>query len=294
MSPDRKPIASLEAMGVCVVVAGATEAELRAIVRLFEAWDAVFSRFRSESELSWVNSAGAGTLAVTPLFARLLGTALGAAAATDGLVDPTLGAAIEAAGYDRDFAEIAGDTGSPGRAVPGCWRSLRLSGRLLARPAGTSLDLNGVVKAAAVDEALSLLAGNGFVSAGGDLATRGETTVALPEGGAIQLLDGGIATSGSTGRRWVSGGEPQHHLIDPRTGRPSRSRWAQVTVAAGTALAADVAAKAAFLLCADGPDWLDERGLPGRFIAEREIVTNRVWREDAEPAGRHKGAVPCS
>ena len=33
-----------------------------------------------------------------------------------------------------------------------------------------------------------------------------------------------------------------------------------------TCLDADVAAKAAFLLGDEGPDWLDERGLPGRFL----------------------------
>jgi thiamine biosynthesis lipoprotein len=76
----------------------------------------------------------------------------------------------------------------------------------------------------------------------------------------------------------------QHHLIDPRTGRPSTSRWVEVTVAAGSCVEADVAAKAAFLLSADGPAWLDERGLPGRFRGEDEIVVNGAWRDAVEPA----------
>ena len=48
---------------------------------------------------------------------------------------------------------------------------------------GVQLDLNGVVKAAAVDDALRLLSGPGFVSAGGDLATTRPLDVALPGGG---------------------------------------------------------------------------------------------------------------
>jgi hypothetical protein len=40
-----------------------------------------------------------------------------------------------------------------------------------------------------------------------------------------------------------------------------------------------VAAKAAFLLSEDGPDWLDERGLPGRFLDARGEVVNRAWRD---------------
>jgi hypothetical protein len=41
---------------------------------------------------------------------------------------------------------------------------------------------------------------------------------------------------------------------------------------------ADVAAKAAFLLSDDGPAWLDERRLAGRFLEEGRIVENSRWR----------------
>ncbi len=58
-----------------------------------------------------------------------------------------------------------------------------------------------------------------------------------------------------------------------------------MTVAAGSCLGADVAAKAAYLLSDDGPDWLDERALPGRFLAEDDLVENEAWRvQTAEPA----------
>ena len=111
----------------------------------------------------------------------------------------------------------------------------------------------------AVDDAVGLLDGPGFVSAGGDLAAR-ETpvSVALADGAAVTLVRGGIATSGTATRRWLRGGELQHHLIDPRTGAPSRSPWLYVTAIGRTCTAADVAAKAGFLLGHDGPEWLDE------------------------------------
>jgi hypothetical protein len=50
-----------------------------------------------------------------------------------------------------------------------------------------------------------------------------------------------------------------------------------VTVAAATCFGADVAAKAAFLLSREGPNWLDEQGLPGRFVAGEDTVENRAW-----------------
>lgn len=267
------------AMGVEVTVCGATDGELAAIRSLFDDWDRAFSRFRPESELNRVNRDPLGVVIVSRLFAFALRAAISAAAATNGLVDPTLGAAVEAAGYDKDFSLLGDDERPPRPTSPGKWRSLRLSGRLLSRPPGTALDLNGVVKSLAVDSALELISGDGVVSAGGDVAVRGGTVVSLPAGGELQLDAGGIATSGSTKRRWRRGSELQHHLIDPHTGRPAESRWEEVTVAAGSCLAADVAAKAAFLLSDEGPAWLDERGLAGRFREGEVFVENRAWNE---------------
>jgi thiamine biosynthesis lipoprotein len=270
-------------MGVDVAVRGASSAELVRVRRLFAEWDRVFSRFRPASELRLVNSTPAPTLVVSPLFAQVVRVALDAARSTGGLVDPTLGVAIEAAGYDRDFSRLEADR-PLGSTERGHWRAVELAGRMLTRPAGLRLDLNGVVKALAVDRALGLLRGDGFVSAGGDMAARGPVVVALPAGGSVRLDSGGLATSGVTKRRWRGGGTEQHHLIDPATGRPSRSPWLEVTVAAGSCVAADVAAKAAFLLGEDGPDWLDEHGLPGRFVGADGIVVNVGWRNALQVA----------
>jgi len=265
-------------MGVEVVVAGADDESFGAIESHFAHVDAVFSRFRPASELNTVNAAESWLVPVSRRFGEAVELGIAAAAASDGLIDPTLGRALEAAGYDRDYALLEPDDRPPGPAAPGSWRTVRIAGRLLFRPPGTRLDLNGIVKSLAVDEALALLPGEGFVAAGGDIATRGPVAVGLPGGDSLQLLAGGLATSGRTSRLWSRGGRPQHHLIDPRSGRPSTSRWLEVTVAAESCLAADVAAKAAFLLSGDGPAWLDERGLPGRFVGEQRTATNDAWR----------------
>jgi thiamine biosynthesis lipoprotein len=266
-------------MGCEVVVEGASAEELQRVRALFEERDAIFSRFRDDSELNRVNAAGGAGL-VSPLFARMVEAALWARETTGGLVDPALGAPIEAAGYDRDFDELAASDEPVVASRPG---SVSLFGRVLVLGRGTKLDLNGVVKTAAVDDTLRLLSGPGFVSAGGDLAANGEVDVALPGGGAVRLVSGGLATSGRTKRRWLRAGVEQHHLIDPATGRPSASRWEQVTVCGATCLGADVGAKAAFLLGDDGPDWLDERGLPGRFLSGGRALENASWRASVEP-----------
>jgi thiamine biosynthesis lipoprotein len=233
------------AMGCDVVVAGGDPATVAAVL---ERWEAAFSLFRSEAELSRVNRSSARVLAVSSLFARAVEVALDIAAATDGLVDPTL---------------------------CGRWPEIVVSGRMLSRPPKLSLDLNGVVKALAVDEAAATLDGPGFVSVGGDLAVRGPVDVALPANGAIRVVSGGLATSGTATRG--------AHIVDIATGSPSDSRWEQVTASGATCLDADVAAKAGFLLGEDGPDWLDARRIAGRFVGvDGEIVENRQWHYACE------------
>ncbi len=273
------------AMGCEIVVAGASGSELAAVRELFAERDALFSRFRSDSELERVNASSAWLIPVAPLFAEAVSAALAAAASSGGLVDPTLGAAIMALGYDRDFAELEPDP-RPIHVPPSrSWRAIRVLGTMLLRPPGTVLDLNGVVKAMAVDAAAALLAGPGFVSAGGDIATVGAPiAVALPDGGAIELQTGGIATSGTATRRWRRAGALQHHLLDPRTLRPASSPWSSVTAVGRDCLSADIAAKAGFLLGARGPRWLDERGVAARFVGAAGELTNGCWERSLEQA----------
>jgi len=265
------------AMGCDVVVGGATVAERREIERLFAERDRMFSRFCPDSELSRVNRAPGTVVKVSAAFAEMLVVAVRAARQTDGLVDPTLGAAIEAAGYDRDFSDLqpSAEPAEPGAC--GRWRSLRLRRTLLHRPHGVRVDLNGVVKGKTVDDALALIDGEGFVSAGGDLAARGAVDVALPGGGAVRVLNGGLATSSVVRRRWLRAGVWQHHLMDPATGRSCETPWREVTVSAATCLEADVAAKAALLLGHDGPGWLECRGLAGRFLPGLGDALSVAW-----------------
>jgi len=252
--------------------------------RLFDERDRRFSRFRPDSELSRLNRVPAGASLVSEEFSRMLGHALGAARSTGGLVTPTVGAAVTGAGYDDDFDLLPAD-GAPVAPVeiPPVG-AISLRGRLLVRAVPIELDLNCVVKGATVDDALALL-GGGFVAAGGDVATSAPLVVGLPGGGAVTLRRGGLATSSVAIRRWRRGGELQHHLIDPSTGRPAEVPWRDVTVSAASCLAADVAAKAALLLGAAGPSWLDRRGLAGRFVDhDGGVHLNETWRQ-AVPLG---------
>ena len=86
--------------------------------------------------------------------------ALRAARLTDGDVDPTVGAAMSAVGYDRDFEHIIAERAASPltvRTVPG-WREVHLDGRSLTMPAGVQLDLGATAKAWAADRSAARIA----------------------------------------------------------------------------------------------------------------------------------------
>jgi thiamine biosynthesis lipoprotein len=86
------------------------------------------------------------------------------------------------------------------------------------------------------------------------------------EGQDVVIFDGGLATSGTTSRRWRRGGIELHHIIDPATGLPAQTPWAMVSVAAATCVEANAAATAALILGDSAPAWLDSLKLPARLV----------------------------
>jgi thiamine biosynthesis lipoprotein len=261
--------------------------------------DAACSRFRADSELARVHAADGRGVAVGALLGEAVRVALCAARDTDGLVDPTVGAAMDAAGYDRDFATLPVDGAAcPPPRVPG-WRGVRLGGggRELRLAPGVRLDLGATAKAWAADRcaaACARITGSSgvLVSLGGDIAVAGPA----PDGGwpvgvgdghagaatvTVTVSRGGVATSSTTQRRWRRGGREQHHILDPRTGAPAEEVWRAVTVAADTCVAANTASTAAVILGAAAPDWLRDRGLPARLVAvDGTVVCTAGWPAD--------------
>ncbi len=254
------------------------------------ALDRACSRFREDSELSSLTGS-AVPVQVSALLAAAVAAALMVAELTDGLVDPTLGHALVAAGYDRTFEALPAE-GPPAVRLPtrrSTWQDVRLAGRHLSVPPDVLLDLGASAKAWASDRIADAVADLGtgvLVNLGGDLAVKGPG----PAGGwAVELADrpdsdgfqvvavegGGLATSSTTARTWTRGGLVQHHILDPSTGLPAPTPWASVTVTAATCLEANAASTAAIVLGAHAPTWLAERGYPGCLL-DRAGQTVRV------------------
>jgi len=235
-----------------------TAEALEAVEAEFHRFDALLSRFRADSELSVLNRCGA--LYAGPELLDVVELALAARWCTGGRFDPTVHDAVIAAGYDHSFESLPPDThgpGPPAGAPCGGGVTVDRGQSLIELERGFRLDLGGIAKGYAVDRVCDLLspAGPCLVNAGGDLAVRGslqgdpwpvgvETATSTIT---LALRNGAMATSGRDRRRWRRGGEEQHHVIDPSTGRPSETDLLRVTVVAGAAVTAEVHAKSLFL-----------------------------------------------
>jgi len=307
--------------GVRIVVHDADLAPARAAVeRTLEEVDRAYSRFRDDSEIAVLNGRHGEAVAVSPLLADAIQAALDAARWTAGAVDPTVGRAMRAIGYDVDFRQVAPVRGPVElrlEPIPG-WQAVEVSAvrREVRLRAGVELDLGSTGKALASDlaaaAALTAVDGRGgiLVSLGGDIATAGvpprggwrilvaedsETPSDGDGDGQIVAIDGGaLATSSTTVRRWRRGDRTLHHLIDPRTGQPVDSPWRTASVAASTCVTANAAATAAIVLGAAALPWLEAAGLPTRLVATDGRVTTLNGWPAPEPTMSGTGVKPAA
>lgn len=225
---------------------------------LFEQQEERFSRFRPGSLLSRLN---AGEPVEDPLFGSACHLAIEAHRFTGGLFNPMILPALRQAGYGVTFASVAGGEPAP-QEVPGPAACLAFDGDRVTLLHG-ALDLGGIVKGWTVDLGIEMLQGECpdlFLNAGGDLRCTGAeagvdgwlVAVDSPVPGRPDPwqgpMRGAVATSTVLKRRWKTDSNgTAHHLIDPRTGLPAESRFAQVTVWGEEAWRAEVWAKAVLI-----------------------------------------------
>ena len=198
----------------------------RAVVaEVIERFDREWSRFRPDSVVTAL-SQGATTVPAPQDAADMLDAFVELDRATRGAVNPLIGSALEARGYDAQYGLI--DHGP--RAAPADWRE-RLTwadGELsLTEPA--VIDVGALGKGRLVDRVRDALAphvgGDVVVDASGDLVVRGAPQrIALEHPydsrraiGVVDLTDAALCASATNRRAW---GDGLHHVLDARTGQP--------------------------------------------------------------------------
>jgi FAD:protein FMN transferase len=258
----------------------------QAVERAFEWFHRVeecCTRFEAHSEVMRLAPQVGVPVRVSAILYEAVQFALAVADESDGAFDPTLGSAMEARGFNREYR-----TGQLIRTGLDCncsvsYRDLRLDADhqtiTLLRP--LILDLGAVAKGMAVDLAARELRPfqNFAINAGGDLYLGG----CNPDGEAwsigirhprqekelidsLRVSNRAVCTSGDYERR-SSGEDGGHHILDPRTAASAKA-VTSVTVVAPTAMLADAVATAAFVLGpSEGIQLLHRQGVDGLIIS---------------------------
>lgn len=269
---------------------------LTQVEQLFQAAERRLSRFTQASELTQVNQRAGEWTAVSNVLWRLVGRSLQLAQATAGYFDPTVLNAMEATGYDRDFAQLATQPARqahspiPPAETRGCWQAVELDAaqHALRLPPGVRLDLGGIAKGDTAQQAVNFLSqwGPCLVDAGGDLVAGDapadypgwpvgianpsatlDATTAAEDLARLWLKNSALATSGIDYRRWQQHGVTVHHLIDPHTGSTATTDLVTVSVLAADAAVAEAWAKAALVVgVTRGHAWLVEQQLPAALV----------------------------
>jgi FAD:protein FMN transferase len=131
---------------------------------------------------------------------------------------------------------------------------------------GMGIDVGGIAKGYAADEARRILSENGVERAlldfGGNILTIGDKPDGSPWRIGIQNPDsrrgqflgivetgpGAVVTSGDYERFFEVDGVRYHHIIDPKTGYPTRNGLRSVTILAEDSIDADALSTAVFVL----------------------------------------------
>ncbi len=251
--------------------------------------DALMSTYRSDSELSAFNAAGAKQwLDVAPDTATVMAEALRTGSLSGGAFDVTVGPLVDLWGFGpREHQGVPSDEAIADAAALSGQDALQLlpeRGVAKSRD-GLRVDLSGIAKGHAVDLVAERLEAAGFdsylIDVGGELKAKGRKAdgaiwrvgIERPVPGERQVqrvvnLEGGaIATSGDYRNFFERGGRRYSHTIDPRTGRPVEHTLASVSVIADSAMTADALSTALMVMGpVEGLALAESLGLPALFL----------------------------
>jgi FAD:protein FMN transferase len=252
--------------------------------------DDIMSDYRPTSELMRLcDKAGTGPVKVSPELFHVLVRSVEVSDLSDGAFDVTVGPVVHLWRLARRTQRLPdAEKLAQARALVG-WRNVKLDPKErtveLLKP-GMRLDLGGIAKGYAGDEAQAALKKHGvtsaMVAAGGDLtfsnAPPGEagwdvTIQPLDDEEAkqprhLRLANAAVSTSGDANQYVEIDGKRYSHIVDPHTGLGLVGRMS-VTVVAPNGITADSLTK---VVCVLGPD----KGFP--LIEKVPGVSSRMVR----------------
>jgi FAD:protein FMN transferase len=235
--------------------------------------ESVFSRYLPDSEITRINrEAGRHPVLVSDEMMEVLSCSEDISRITEGAFDISVGPLMEIWGFfpERKARVPSEEKLADSMARVG-WQAIELdrsAGTIHFAKPGMEIDLGALAKGYIVDRLADLLReegiDNAMVNAGGDIYCLGENLAGRNwriglehprnEGEILTVLElknRAIATSGDYRNYFIKSRLRYSHIIDPRTGRPARSKVVEVSVMAPDCMTADGLATSMFVMGSD-------------------------------------------
>lgn len=214
---------------------------------------------------------------------------------SSGTFDVTIGPLVQSWGIFTDHKRVLSKNEVDSLLKLVNYRDLTVdSGNLTAKLArqGQVVDLGGIAKGFAGDEAIKIYKKYGVVSAfvnlGGNVVTLGKKPDGSPWSigvqnpraangkyiGILKISDKAVVSSGDYERFFEENGIRYHHIIDPRSGYPSDSGLIGTTIVADSSIDADALSTSTFVLGLDkGMELIESlQGVEAIFITKDKKV----------------------
>jgi thiamine biosynthesis lipoprotein len=219
--------------------------------------DNLMSDYDANSELSRLSAAsGTGPFKVSPETLQVVKSGLSESALTNGIYDPSIGPVTH-------LWDVGGNQGLPNPKVPSPeaikkalalvnWKDVAVddaAATITLKRKGMVLDLGGIAKGYAMDEALRIAKAAGVTSGIFNMGNSSMGLLGLKPGnkewkiglqdpfgaqgtyfGIVSGHDMTVETSGPYEKFFMYQGHRYHHIMDPRTGAPAESGLEQVTL----------------------------------------------------------------
>ena len=186
-----------------------------------------------------------------------------------GLFDITVGPLVKLWGIGTENARVPGEQELENALELTDYRDVEVNGEkgeVYLKRHGMGLDLGGIAKGYAADEAKKVLVGEGIkhaiINLGGNVLTIGERYdgkpwnigIKDPEApakgllGIARITDATLVTSGDYERYFEKDGKRYHHILNPYTGYPGNGEVSGVTIITSSSFDADALSTTVFLL----------------------------------------------
>ncbi|HJT77853.1 MAG TPA: FAD:protein FMN transferase, partial [Gemmataceae bacterium] len=284
----------------------AADAASKAAFARVAALDAMMSDYRPDSELMRLcHKAGGGPVHVSDELFFVLSRAQEVSRISDGAFDVTVGPVVKLWRRSRRSGQLPDPDELKHALARVGWQKVRLDAKAhtvqLLVP-GMQLDLGGIAKGYAADEALEELERHhvtrALVAASGDIAVSGPPPDAdgwkvgiapLEDDNAapkryLMLKDAAVSTSGDAEQYVEIGGKRYSHIVDPKTGIGLVGRMS-ATVVARHGVMADSLTKVVAVLGERGLAIIDKLGEGTAALLVRktdqgeEVLTSKRWPE---------------